>query len=246
MMRIAILTIFATSALIGCSADKQSPEVNFQERISTALTSSNGDEKRSAVSALFYQVGLDEETKKYSARSVEMLMQMSQSNISFEPLPAEVDFLHIVNGYEIRPNLQPIGMIVLTEESASSGNNTKLPYAQKPGSDDLIFPSTIRRLVKANAAADKQLQIIAVGMANPPPRFSGWCDILLSDGSTRKMELSDQGVGNQTRVIRGQAIRSCSLTGELKSGWLKLTLMEDQETIFEKKVNSPDSQINFR
>jgi len=38
-------------------------------------------------------------------------------------------------------------------------------------------------LVAADAKPDVTLQIITIGMANPPLTFSGWCDVELSDGS---------------------------------------------------------------
>jgi hypothetical protein len=103
----------------------------------------------------------------------------------------------------------------------------------------------VRKLVSADAPEDKQLQMIAVGAGSPPAPFSGWCDVALSDGTSRRVTLDDNGVGNNTRVVRGQKIKQCELKRESGHGDLSLRLLEDGREIFAKRIEAAAEVIRY-
>jgi hypothetical protein len=82
-------------------------------------------------------------------------------------------------------------------------------------------------------------------MAHPPATFHGWCDIRLSNGTVRRVALEDQGNGNQTRVMRGQAIDACEVVKTSPRGPLSLRLLEGDDTIFEERVETPEGRIRY-
>jgi hypothetical protein len=67
----------------------------------------------------------------------------------------------------------------------------------------------------------------------------------LSNGTTKRIALEDQGVGNQTRILRGQKIVACEVTNTSDRGRLSLILMEDETTIFEGAVEFPETMISY-
>lgn len=218
----------------------------FKTRIESALRESDEQRKRQAIRALFYRQGLDEKTTGIMDRVVQRLAKTHRRHVAFAPLPDDATFVHILDGYEYRPNLEPVGYVVLTSPEDPPGNDTKIPYGRHPESGRYAFPSTIRTLVNPDAEPDKQLQIIAVGIAHPPMEFEGWCDIALSNGTTRRITLEDQGVGNQTRILRGQEIEACELTNRSNEGSLSLKLIQDGDTIFDRRIQPPETTITYR
>lgn len=239
-----LLIFFVVSFLP--TAQAQSRKDAFKKRIESALREKNEQKKQDALVALFFREGLDKKTSGFADRAIKMLANTSRRKVTFAPLPHDAQFLHVLDGYEYRPNLEPIGYVVLTSPKDKPGNNTKIPYGLHPKSGRYAFPSTIRKLVNASAQPDKQLQMIAIGIAHPPLTFQGWCDIALSNGTTKRIELDDQGRGNQTRVMRGQKIEGCELTNITRKGSLSLKLVEDNDTIFDQRIEPPDLTITYK
>ncbi len=217
----------------------------FKTRVETAMRETDMTKKQTAVTALFYREGLDETTSGFTDRAIAMLVKTHRHNVNFVSLPDNKSFLHVLDGYEYRPNLKPLGYVVLTSPDDEPGNETKLPYGLNPDTKNYAFPSTIRKLVNANAQPDKQLQMMAIGIAHPPLTFKGWCDIALSNGTTKRITLDDQGIGNQTRIMRGQKINSCKLTSTSNNGALVLKLMEDDAEIFDTRIEPPETTITY-
>lgn len=205
---------------------------DFRKRIDSALNEHDTEARAASVKNLFYPEGLDESTQALLDRTVQRLLDSSRREVHFEPLPADTVFVHALNGYEYRPNLEPLGYVVFTDPDEPAGNDTRIFYGRHPDNGRYYFPATVRKLVDPNVPADKQLQILAVGVGHPPVQFSGWCDIQLSNGKTRRVTLQDNGVGNQSRFLRGQTITACELRRQSDHGTLSLQLLEGKEELF--------------
>jgi hypothetical protein len=242
-MRVVYFAIITTAGL--ASADGEPKLAAFRARIEAALAVEDHDARTEAVRALFYREGLDEWAEDLAARNARMIRGMRGRDITFEPLAPDTELLHVVDGYEYRPNLEPVGYVVFTDPAAEPGNNTKAIYGLPPGGDAYHLPLTVRTLVAPDAPPDKQLQMIVIGMAHPPATFHGWCDIRLSNGTVRRVALEDQGNGNQTRVMRGQAIDACEVVKTSPRGPLSLRLLEGDDTIFEERVETPEGRIRY-
>jgi hypothetical protein len=245
---ILIAFVFAAAAA-PARADAATDE--FKARIEAALAINDATKRSAAIGALFYQEALDDWSKGLVKRVVGIVAKKQGHNISFVSLSPDTELIHIVDGFEYRPNLQPLGQVVFTDPAADPGNDTKVLYGRPafplPGNEDrLFFPLTVRRLVNPDAPPDRQLQILTIGNAHPPAEFEGWCDIALSNNTVKRITLDDQNVGNQTRIMRGQSIEACEVTNTGGRGGLSLRLYEDDREIFIRQIETPETTITYR
>ncbi len=238
--------VFVAISAAGAPARADSQLDNFQKRIETALAIADGSARATALNALFHRENLDDWSAKMAGRMSGHLDKLQGRAISFAPLPPDNVSLHVVDGYEYRPNLKPVGHVVFTDPDARPGNNTKVLYGYDSARSRYAFPVVVRILVNPNAPKDKQLQMIAIGMAHPPVTFEGWCDISLSNNTVNRVTLGDQKIGNQTRIMRGQSIERCEVTNTSGRGALSLRLFEDDRKLFEDRVEAPHTTIVYR
>ncbi len=217
----------------------------FVQRIEAALAQPEGAARERAVAALFHHAPDDDAwTAEFAPRVIRHIVKLHGRRISFEALSAETETVHLVDGWEYRPNLEVLGQVVFTNLE-KPGNDTRALYGRDPASGQLRFPLTTRRLVAPDAPPDKQLQILTIGMHHPPLTFTGWCDIRLSDNSIKRLVLHDQGVGNQTLIRRGQEIRGCEVRNTMGTGALSLRLYVDTEEIFMERAEAPALVIRY-
>lgn len=233
-------TIFRVSVLMWISVVSHAePLDTFKSRIEAAFAD---QDITTAVTRLFYRENLDQEMSAMLDRTVQRLIDLEEVDVQFLPVPEDAQLVGVVDGYEYRPNLEVLGYVSLGKNRM--GGTTKAPYGQAP--DGRYFlTATTRTLVNPDAQPDKQLQMIVVGIGHPAVTFEGWCDVLLSDNNTIRRPLTDSGNGNQTLIMRGQAIQGCEVTNTSGRGILSLKLMEDKELIFEERIGTPDNTIIF-
>lgn len=217
----------------------------FQARIEAALAIDDEVEQYTAVDALFYRSDVDDWSEGLVERVVKIVTKLRGRDVTFEALPPDIELLHVVDGYEYRPNVEPLGRVVFTDPAAAAGNDTKVLYGRHPNEQRYVFPLTTRVLVNPDAPPDKQLQMIVIGLTHPPSTFAGWCDIALSNNTVKRVALDDQNVGNQTRIMRGQSIEACEVTNTAGRGTLSLRLYEDDEEIFIKRIETPEATITY-
>ena len=238
-----ILIAFGFAAVVPTAhADAATDE--FKVRIEAALAIGDDAERSAAVGALFYQNALDDWSASMVVRVIAIVAKKQGHDISFVDLPPETELLHVVDGYEYRPNLEPLGQVVFTDPAADPGNNTKVLYGRPTGEDRLFFPLTVRLLVNPDAPPDKQLQMITIGLTFPASTFEGWCDIALSNNTVKRVKIDDQAVGNQTLIMRGQSIEACQITNT-SDGALSLRLYEDDREIFIQRIEMPAATITY-
>jgi len=244
VLSVFLLVVFVSAAGASASADTQLEA--FKKRIETALAINDKTARTPALEALFHREALDDWSTKMAGRMFGHLDKLRGRTISFAPLPPGEVSLHVVDGYEYRPNLDPVGYVVFTDPAARPGNNTKLLYGRHPTQPRYAFPVVVRKLVNPDAPKDKQLQMIAIGIAHPPLTFEGWCDIALSNNTVKRVMLDDQKIGNQTRIMRGQSIEQCELTNTGARGALSLRLFEDDQKIFEDRIDAPQTTLFYQ
>ena len=243
-----LLAIFVVGfhSIFASTAFGQELLEDFEARIQAALAIANEDARFNAVEQLFYRGNLDAWAEELAKTTPEYVARLQSRNITFEPLASDSNFEHVVDGYEYFPNLIPLGYVVFTDPQAVPGNNTKAPYGLIPSEQVYAMPLTIRRLVNPDAAPDKQLQMLAMGVGHPAATFEGWCDVALSNNTIRRIILDDQGIGNQTRILRGQRIEACEVINTSDYGSLSLRLFEDDETLLERNIEIPDTTITYQ
>jgi len=238
-----LISLVVAAAAPAAGADALSDE--FKARIEAALAIDDESERFVAVGELFHREGLDDFSAGLIDRVTGILIKLQGRDITFEPLPPDIELLHVVNGYEYRPNLEPLGRVVFTDPAAEPGNDTKVLYGRHPSEQRYFFPLTVRELVNPDAPPDKQLQILTIGNAHPPATFTGWCDIALSNNTVKRVKLEDQEVGNQTFIMSGQSIESCEVTNTGGRGGLSLRLYEDDREIFLRQIEMPETTITY-
>ena len=234
------LTMILMTALLAGVAGAESLDA-FKARIESAVAQPTEPARAVAVEALYYTAGTDAQTRGFMDRAVGMLARRRGAEVSFAPLDPDFPLVNVLNGYEYRPNLEPLGLVKLSGDEL--GGSSQLPYAKR--GDRYVFPATVRRLVNADAEPDSTLQIITIGMANPPLTFTGWCDVELSDRSIQRRKISDNGVGNNTLAFRAQAFKACEVRNTAGRGSLSLRLLVGDDTLFEHRVTYPDVEIRY-
>ncbi len=238
--------LFVVCVVVAGAAMADEPRLEeFRERIAAALAVEDDIERLTAVETLFHHEGLDEWAEDLARRTAQDVAAMQGHVVTFEALSADTKTLFVVDGHEYRPNLEPLGYVVFTDPAAAPGNNTKALYGLPPGTGRYYLPLTTRTLVAPDAPPDKQLQIIVIGIAYPATTFEGWCDLLLSNGTLERVMLDDQGAGNQSRFMHGQSVVACKVTNTSARGSLSLRLIEDDDTIFEHRIEPPETVIVY-
>lgn len=233
-----IVFVLALS-LIALPASGETLEA-FKARIEAAYGQAD---QAAAVGALFYKDGLGEDMQAMLGRAVGHITRRDAADVRFVPVPGDARLAAVVDGYEYRPNLDVLGYADLGANEF--GGTTQVPYGQGPDGR-YYFTATTKTLVKANAAPDKQLLMMVIGLGAPPITFEGWCDILQSNDEIIRIKFDDKGAGNQTRVMRGQAIAACAFTNTAGRGALSVRLTVDQEVIFEQRAEAPDTVVRYR
>jgi hypothetical protein len=229
-----VLATLAFSILFVPPAAAESLD-EFRGRVAAAYSA---DDKIKALRALFYFRGVDAETlARYDERLIpRVLGKYDSPTIAFDQLPADFDPLQVLDGYEYRPNLRPIGYLVLN-------GRTRVPFGVHMGR--YYFPGVLRKAVNPNAPPDKTLQMMVVGFADPPVEFEGYCDIMQSNRKLRRLVLTNNGHGNRTLVVRAQRIESCRVTNTSGRGSLSLRLTENDAEFFKSQVEAPETTITY-
>ncbi len=240
---LAALILSASAAPAG--ADQSAAlEAELTARIAAAYRAAD---KTAALLALFHLAGVDPETRAIFERlhAGRLLARYEAPDVAFEPLPEDFDPLQVAAGYEYRPNLELLGTVVLREHGEESGRNTRIPYGLHGGR--YLFTGMTRTAVNPDAPPDKALQMIVIGRAVPPPRFKGFCDVMQSNGRSRRMAIEDNGYGNRTLIVTAQYLERCELTSALSGDdWLSLRLLEDDREILVRRIEAPETTISWR
>lgn len=220
---------------VGSSIHAESRD-EFVERVHAAY---RGPDKLAALKALFYLANVDAETLlTYESRIIgRMLGKYDDPTVTLEPLPHDFDPVQVIRGYEYRPNVKPLGYLVLS-------GRTKVPYGEHAGR--YFLTAVTRTKITPTPPPDRMLQMMVIGAGHPPVRFNGHCDIMLANGKVRRMTLEDNGHGGNTAIITAQYIISCDLINKSGHGALSLRLQEAEKMVFQQRVTAPATTIAYR
>ena len=208
---------------------------DFLARVARAYAS---PEKHSALRDLFYMEGMDADTiEMYDSRIIDrMLGKYETPSLAIEPLPADFDPLQVGGGYEYRPNLAPLGYVVV-------GGKTSALYGQR--GDNFYLVGVVRTAIENPAGTEQMLQMIVMGFGQPQVGFDGHCDVLLANSSVKRVRLHDEGLASRTMMVTGVRIETCELHSLSDQGSLMLRLLEGDDQIFDRQVDFPERSISF-
>jgi hypothetical protein len=137
---------------------------DFLARVTRAYAS---PEKHSALRDLFYMEGMDADTiEMYDSRIIDrMLGKYETPSLTVEPLPADFDPLQVGGGYEYRPNLAPLGYVVV-------GGRTRALYGQRGDNFYLVGFDGHCDVLLANSSV-KRVRLHDEGLASKTMMVTG-------------------------------------------------------------------------
>ena len=212
------------------------PIEDFLARVEAAYAA---PDPAAAMTELFHLDGVDAQSREvYDKKIIPLLLRGHDAPaVGTEPVSDDFDPVYVLNGYEYRPNLTPLGYVVIDDK-------TRMVYGRHDGR--YVFVGTARTAVNPDGPPDRMLQMMLVGIAHPPVNYTGYCDVMQSNGKTKRMELEDSGNGNTTAIIMGQYIERCEVTNDSGRGSLSLRLQEGEETVFDERAETPATRHSYR
>lgn len=207
----------------------------FTDRVRQAFA---GPDRTAALKALFFMDDMDAETKAmYEGRIIGRILERYDApTVTLEPLPAGFEGVQVGNGYEYRPNLAPLGYVVLN-------GKTRVVYGRHNGR--FYFSGMIRTPIENPAGPERVLQMIVMAFASPPIRFDGFCQVLLANHTKKRVLLADDGMTSRTMLVSGVRIESCELRNLSGRGGMMLRLLEGDDQLFEQRIEHPERAISF-
>lgn len=207
---------------------------DFANRVKSAFAAAD---QHQAIKSLFRLQGMDAELiALYDKRTIPMLLRRPAETVTFEDLPADFRGEYVQQGYEYRPNLTPLGYLVLN-------GKTRVPYGKV---DERFYMTGMsRKLVNANPPAEITVQVNVFGFSTPPVRYSGSCEILQSNGKTVTMAIEDTRIGNNTMAMNAVQIESCQVTKKSGDGPLTMRVLEADVVLFEQQVTDVGASLFF-
>jgi len=207
---------------------------DFAKRVKSAYAA---EDKHQAIKSLFNLQGMDDELIAiYDKRTIPMLLRRTAETVTFEELPSDFGGVYVQKGYEYRPNLKPLGLLVLNDK-------TRAPYGKID--ERYYITGMSRKLVNADPPAEITVQVNVFGFSTPPVRYSGSCEILQSNGTTMTMAIEDTGVGNNTMAMNAVRIESCRVTKQSGDGPLTMRVLEADAVLFEQQVSDIGGSLIF-
>lgn len=229
-------TYWMAVAILAMSASTGQAETldDFANRVKSAFAA---QDPHNAVKSLFRLQGMDDEViALYDKRTIPMLLRRPAETVAFEDLPADFRSEYVQQGYEYRPNLTPLGYLVLN-------GKTRVPYGKID--ERFYITGMSRKQVNANPPAEITVQVNVFGFSTPPVRYSGSCDILQSNGKTITMAIEDTGIGNNTMAMNAVRIESCRVTKQSGDGPLTMRVLEADAVLFEQQVSDIGASLVF-
>lgn len=236
MTRYSLVQVVAVALTIMTPFTARAETIDdFLARVAKAYAS---PDKRAALRDLFFMDGMDAETVEiYDSRIIgRMLGKHDSPSLAVEPLPADFDPIQVGGGYEYRPNLMPLGYLVVD-------GKTRAPYGLH--GDSFYIVGMARTAIENPAGPEQMLQMIVMGLGNPQIRFDGYCDLLLANRSVKRVGLHDEGLTSKTMMVTGVRIESCELRNLSGQGTVMLRLLEGDDQIFDHQVEFPEKTISF-
>ena len=232
-LRLLLIPILLAS-LSPRPSQAQTSKEEFLATLKKAFSHETEADRVTALTGLYYFEGTDEKTlEMFKNRAIPILARKKNPEIALKPLPADHRSKYVLNGVEYRPNVPHTGLVSLND------GKTTFPFGIHQGR--FLLPGLIGK--KVADAKDSSLSVLVMGFGSDgPAEFKGTCRFLLSNGETDEREISDNGFGNRTFIMRAQEITSCSIRLLSESGNLRLVLSRDGKDFFSKRVDLTQGQ----
>ena len=224
------------AALSPPPSQAQTSKEEFLDALKKAFSHDTETDRIAALTGLYYFEGTDEKTiEMFKNRSIPMVAKKKNPTIALKPLPADHRSSYVLNGIEYSPNSPHAGLVSLNE------GKTTFPYGIHQGR--FLLPGLIGKRVAAVEVKDAMLSVVVMGFGSDgPANFKGTCRFRLSNGKIEEREISDNGFGNQTFMMRAQEIVSCSIRLLSETGHLRMILSRDGKDFFSKRVDLAQGQ----
>lgn len=236
MARAASVLFLAIIPVLSVSHPARAESVDaFLSRVRQAYAAAD---RTAALKEQFYLEGMDAESLAMYDRLIfrRMLDKYDNPSLAVEALPEDFDPLQVAGGYEYRPNLKPLGYVVI-------GGRTRALYGRH--GDRYYFTGVTRTRIANPAGPERMLQMIVMGMAHPAIEFDGYCEVTLANRDRKRVRLNDEGLTSKTMLVTGVRIESCEVRNLSGRGSLMLRLLEGEDQIFDRQVDSPQHEISF-
>lgn len=228
-----IAIVVGALTLLAATASSETLD-DFADRIKKALVA---HDKHAAVKSLINLEGMDDQLiALYDKRTIPMLARRPAKTVTFEDLPTDFHLEYVQQGHEYRPNLKPLGLVVLD-------GKTRVPYGKID--QQYFITGMSRKLVNADPPAEITVRVNVFGLATPPVRYSGSCEILQSNGKTVTMPIEDTGVGNNTMAMNAVRIETCRVTKLSGDGPLTMRVLEADVVLFEQKTTGDGQELIY-
>ncbi len=236
MFKILVLSLFIITPY---SATAETIDA-FISKIEKAFSIADVENRKQAMLELFYLPNADgEDIKMYHDRIIDKrLGKLEAPKLGTEALPEDFVMSYVNNGIEFKATLTPVGMLTFNEKM-------KIPYGKKPDGN-FALAGMLKHNVIANAPEDVVLNMMVMGMGNPPVRFSGYCDVMQANNKTRRMTFEDNNNGNNTLATWAQYVHSCEVKKLSTHGTLQLRITAGDTDIFKKVISEKDRKIIYQ
>lgn len=255
LMRIRSIAFIFFAVLLVLSSHKAQAESEMEKAFLDDIRAAIASQEEQEFWKLFNLEGVGEEVKaSLEKHLVKKIVKANLISISLETLPEDLRTEYVVNGVRYRPNVKPLGLVKMiykrkpqdpsTYTGTVSGNpSTSMLYGQQ--GDRLMFAGTVQEKLPGDLPASKQIQVIIMGFSHPPVTFEGYM-IYLQGGKPLRDKIKDMGSGNVTLIVRGEAITYLEVRRTSPKGEMKVTIMEDEDIIFETEQVKSDEPIIFK
>lgn len=253
-MKLRSLTVLFGIILFVLFSNNVLAESKMEETFLNEIRAAIASQEKQKFWKLFNLDGVDDEVKATLEKHlVKKIVKAKLISVSVEPLPDDFRTEYVVNGVRYRPNVKPLGLVKIiykrkpqdpsTYTGTISGNpTTRVLYGQK--GDRLMLAGTVKEKLAGDLPASKQIQVMVMGFSHPPITFEGTM-IYLQGGKPLRDKIKDMGGGNVTLIVRGEAITHLEVQMTSAKGEMKVTIMEDEDIIFESEHVKGDQPVIF-
>lgn len=220
----------ATTAL----APPQSPR-ELHERFEQAL---RARDLRQLVT-LYHWDGVSRDMRNQTAMMLDELSRKQIRTIQTGRLSQRQE--SVIDGVRYRPNLTPVGAIIVTYVENDVTERVELPYGRS-GAHFLLCGVVEERIAPAKARP-RRFGLSVGGTAAPQPaEFTGFY-VIVKDGQTVRKEF--QGAVGLTRQVLADELRYCEIRKTTPHGAIYLLITADGQTLFESPMTEQNSPIIY-
>lgn len=147
----------------------------------------------------------------------------------------------IIDGVRFRPNLSPVGALIVTYLENDVTERVELPYGRR--GQHFLLCGVVEERLGAPKARPRRFGISVGGTAAPQPaEFTGFY-VIVRNGQVERKEF--QGAVGLTRQVLADELRYCEIRKTTAHGAIYVLITVDGETLFESAVTNQNTPITY-